>query len=218
MPPLRSSRTEKCPARFTPSRQLDALVWQDLCEVLTHPERLTQALEQGQGGHWLPQQLQARRAQLQRGCATLTTQVERLTDAYLNQVIPLQEYQRRRQAVEQQLHTLERQVDHLEAEARRHQDLAGLVQSMEAFCARVQAGLQQATWDQKRQLVELLIDRVIVTDGDVEIRYVIPTTPASEQIRFCHLRTDYFHGRLRLIGLDHLQIRQRGRVEDVGGD
>jgi hypothetical protein len=27
----------------------------------------------------------------------------------------------------------------------------------------------------------------------VEIRYVIPTSPSSEHIRFCHLRTDYFH-------------------------
>jgi site-specific DNA recombinase len=75
MPPLRSSRTEKCPARFTPAYQLDALVWQDLCEVLTHPESITQALEQVRGGQWLPQQLQARRAQLQHATARLQSQV-----------------------------------------------------------------------------------------------------------------------------------------------
>jgi len=40
--------------------------------------------------------------------------------------------------------------------------------------------------------VELLIDRVVVTDDEVEIRYVIPTTPENEYVRFCHLRTDYF--------------------------
>jgi site-specific DNA recombinase len=40
--------------------------------------------------------------------------------------------------------------------------------------------------------VELLIDRVVVTDGHVEIRYVIPTTDHSTKTRFCHLRTDYF--------------------------
>jgi site-specific DNA recombinase len=91
MPPLRSSRTEKCPARFTPAHQLDALVWQDLCEVLAHPVSLTQALEQAQGGQWLPQQLQARRAQLQYSQARVTSQVERLTEAYLNQVLPLEE-------------------------------------------------------------------------------------------------------------------------------
>jgi hypothetical protein len=39
--------------------------------------------------------------------------------------------------------------------------------------------------------VELLVDRVIVTDEEVEIRYVIPTDPSSEQVSFCHLRIDY---------------------------
>src|SRR5215470_15017324 len=108
-----------------------------------------------------------------------------------------QEYQRRRQGLEQHLQALVRQEDQLAAEAQRQHDLAALTQSVEAFCARVQGGLQQATWEQQRQLIELLIDRVVVTDADVEIRYVIPMTPASEHVRFCHLRTDY-RTRLRL--------------------
>src|ERR1700730_10982474 len=44
-----------------------------------------------------------------------------------------------------------------------------------------------------RVLTEPLVDRVVVTGEDVEIRYVIPTSPKSEQIRFCHLRLDYFN-------------------------
>jgi hypothetical protein len=39
--------------------------------------------------------------------------------------------------------------------------------------------------------VELLIDRVIVTGEEVEIRYVIPTSPRGEQSRFYQLRIDY---------------------------
>jgi site-specific DNA recombinase len=58
----------------------------------------------------------------------------------------------------------------------------------------VRHGLAQATFEQRRTLVELLIDRVIVTDGAVEIRYVMPTDRASEQVRFCHLRLDYRAG------------------------
>jgi site-specific DNA recombinase len=194
LPPVRSRLAEKCPARFTPARQLDALVWEDLCAVLTHPASLTQALEQAQAGAWLPQHLQTRRAQLRQSQARVRNQVERLTDAYLNQVVPLEEYQRRRQGLEQSLQGLARQEDQLAAEAQRHHDVARITESVEAFCARVQGGLQQATWEQKRQLVELLIDRVVVTDADVEIRYVIPTTPASEHVRFCHLRSDYRTG------------------------
>jgi site-specific DNA recombinase len=38
----------------------------------------------------------------------------------------------------------------------------------------------------------LLIDRVIVNDAQVEIRYVVPTGPKGETTPFCHLRLDYF--------------------------
>ena len=67
-----------------------------------------------------------------------------------------------------------------------------MVTSIEEFCQRVRAGLTTATFEQRRQLVELLVDRVVVTDGEVEIRYAIPTSASSEHIRFCHLRSDYF--------------------------
>ena len=44
--------------------------------------------------------------------------------------------------------------------------------------------------ERKRQLVELLVDRVLVADGEVEIRYAIPLSPASERVPFCQLRKD----------------------------
>src|SRR5262249_15004195 len=38
--PLYSQRDQRCHARYSPAGQLDALVWNDLCELLTHPESL----------------------------------------------------------------------------------------------------------------------------------------------------------------------------------
>jgi hypothetical protein len=55
---------------------------------------------------------------------------------------------------------------------------------MKEFCQRVSQGLEQASWEQKRQLIEWLVARVVVTDGEVEIRYVIPTSPAGEAAHF----------------------------------
>ncbi len=81
----------------------------------------------------------------------------------------------------------------IEASANQQIELAGVAKSMEAFCQRVSQGLEQASFEQKRQLVELLIDRVVVTGEEVEIRYVIPTSSSSEHTRFCHLRADYFN-------------------------
>jgi hypothetical protein len=122
---------------------------------------------------------------------SLHQQLERLTDAYLAGVVPLAEYQRRRSDLERRQQELEQQARQLEAQADRQSELAMLANAAGLFCERVRQGLAGATFEQKRALVELLIDRVIVTDGEVEIRYVMPTARTSEQVRFCHLRLDY---------------------------
>lgn len=127
------------------------------------------------------------------GRSALGRQLERLTEAYLGEVIPLAEYHRRRKDLEQRGEALAAQERQLQAQSRQRMELTGVADSIEDFCRRVRGGLAEATFEQKRKLVELLIDRVIVTGEEVEIRYVIPTDPSSEQVRFCHLRSDYLH-------------------------
>jgi site-specific DNA recombinase len=124
----------------------------------------------------MQQELQARRENLRKARLSLEHQMQRLTDAYLANVLSLDEYKQRRQQIEQQQQGIAEQVRQLEASVRRQEQLAGIVQPIEAFCQRVQQGLAEATFEQKRQLIELLIDRVVVTEEEVEIRYVISTT------------------------------------------
>lgn len=196
---LYSHLDQPCTARHIPAQQLDDLVWQDLCEIMTHSEMITNALQHAHCGDWLPQELQARRENLRRGQKTLHNQLDRLTDAYLNAVIPLPEYQRRRSELEQRVEGFEEQEKQLTNQVYRQKELQGWCDSVEALCKRIQTGLGQATFEQKRKLIELLIDRVVVTNEEVEIRYVIPTSPESEHVRFCHLRKDYFFSFTRAI-------------------
>lgn len=191
---------KECSARYTPVQQLDELVWDDLCNTLQHSEIIANAMKRLRDGQWLPQELQARCATLQKAQKSLQQQIERLTQAYLAEVIALEEYQRRRAELESQLGALAAQERQLAAQSHQQIEIMQLVQGAEAFCYRVKQGLGQATFEQKRQLVELLIDRVVVTHEEVEIRYVIPTSPKGEQSRFCHLRIDYFrqHGKPEL--------------------
>ena len=188
---LQSHRETKCPSRYIPAEQVDALVWEDLCRLLNEPEAIRFALERAHGGHWLPQDLQARREALRRGQASIQQQIERLTEAYLASVVGLDEFRRRRGALEQKGQALDAQLRQLEAQVDRQTEIARVGLSLDEFCRRVREGLDRATWAQKRQLIEWLVARVIVTDGEVEIRYVIPTSPAGEATRFCHLRSDY---------------------------
>ena len=150
------------------------------------------ALERAQGGAWLPQELQARRTTVRKATASVEQQLERLTNAYRQAILSRAESQRRRQDLERKLPTLAIQAQQLDAQVDRRAETAGLAASLTDFCQRVQAGLATATFEQQRTLVELLVDPLLVANGEGEIRYVLPPHPRSEKIRFCHLRKDYF--------------------------
>jgi len=174
-----ASRGGRCRSRLTPVGQLDEVVWSDLCEVIRHPELITLELERAWGGQWLPEELRARRESLRRAGVSLEQQLERLTEAYLGGVIRLDEYARRRREVEERADAFASQERELEQQVERRHELSGMVDGVEDYCRRVSEALAGATFEQKRRLVELLIDRVIVTEAEVDIRYVIPTSASG---------------------------------------
>jgi site-specific DNA recombinase len=163
---------------------LDELVWQDLVELLSQPDLIIQTLHRAQTGEWLPQQPQAQRQSLNHALAQLARQEQSLLEAYLAEVIDLAELERKRQDIAQKQQALDRQLRQLEIQLLKQLELSAITPAIEAFCQRVQQGLAQATFAQKRELVELLIDRVIVDDAQVEIRYIIPPIEASTHTRF----------------------------------
>ena len=182
-----------CNSRYIPAEALDDLVWADLCDLVRHPEVAAESFRRAAVGGWHPQEFQARRERLRQGKASLAGQLGRLTEAYLGGVIPLPEYSRRRGELEAREASLTEQEARLAGESERLDEVLGLAKTLESFCERVSAGLESATFDQRRQVVELLVDRVVVTEDEVEIRYVLPTSARSEHVRFCHLRSDYLH-------------------------
>lgn len=185
------SRGGRCRSRLTPVGQLDEVVWADLCEIIKRPELITLEVERAWGGQWLPEEMRARRVSLHKALVSVEQQLERLTEAYLGGVIRLEEYTRRRREIECRAEAFQSQALELEQQADRRHELTRMVGGVEDYCRRVGAGLAGASFEQKRRLVELLIDRVIVTEGEVEVRYVIPTSRSGEHARFCHLRTNY---------------------------
>ena len=101
--------TSTVPRDSVRHHSLDEVVWADLCDLLTHPVQVTEALERAHSGAWLPQEMQARQAGLHRVQSSLAQQLERLTEAYLGGVIALEEYRRRRADIEQRRQALEEQ-------------------------------------------------------------------------------------------------------------
>ena len=148
-------------------------------------------MERAHGGHWAPQELRARIDTLNQTERLLKHQQGRLLEAYLANVIDLEEFERKRSELTRKQTAITTQRFQLEMTIVERSELNDIASSIEAFCATVRPVLEQSTFAQRRQRAELLIDRVVVTENRVEIRYVIPTQADGPHIPFCHLCTDY---------------------------
>ena len=187
-----SGAAKECSSHNTNAAYLDDAVWNDLCVVLMQPDSIKEAVRRVQAGEWLPQELQQRQITTQKAAHALIQQIERVTEAYMAGIMGLEEYRRRRQEGEQRLQNVQRQQHELENQVAREHRFGDIAATIDAFCARLQQGLATASFEQKRQLIELLIDRVVVKRQEVEIRYVIPISPRGETTHFCPLRLNYF--------------------------
>jgi site-specific DNA recombinase len=174
-------RREPCRSRQLATARLDKLVWDDLRALLSEPTVLEEALRRAREG-WLSgdertarcRDVRQRRTQVQR-------QIQRLVDAYEAEVLTLDELRTRRARLEAQVAELAREEQRLAAESVQETQLEGLIARAEEFRVAVARRLDDAPFELRRSLVELLIDRVVVNAPDVEIRYVIPLSGAAHR-------------------------------------
>jgi site-specific DNA recombinase len=174
-------RREPCHARQIPTARIDALVWEDLRQLLSEPAVLQDAVLRFREGWLSGEERQAHRRDLRHRRAQIQRRIERLVDAYQAEVLTLEELQARRGQLETRLAELLRDEQVIEAETVQLEHLQTLAARVEDFWAAIAEGLEDAGFAQRRALVELLIDRVVVDGEDVEIRYVIPLSGAARR-------------------------------------
>ena len=174
-------RREPCHARQIPTYRIDALVWDDLRQLLSEPAVLHDAVQRFRDGWLSGEERQAHRRDLRRRRTQIQRRIERLVDAYQAEALTLEELQARRSQLESRLGEVTRDEQVLDAETVQRDHLQNVASRVEDFRLAICEGLEHADFDQRRALVELLIDRVVVDGSDVEIRYVIPLSGAARR-------------------------------------
>jgi site-specific DNA recombinase len=155
------------------------LVWHDLRQLLSQPEVLQDAVQRFRVSWLSSEERQTHRRDLRRRRAQLQRRIERLVDAYQAEAVTLDELQQRRTQLETRVAEVAREEQVLDAESVQRDHLQTVAARVEDFREAISAGLEHADFDQRRALVELLVDRVVVDGADVEIRYVIPLSGAA---------------------------------------
>jgi site-specific DNA recombinase len=185
---IQRHRPEPCRARRIATARLDALVWTDLCQVVTEPAVLAEAVRRARQGWLSSDERTAQRHDLQRRQAEVTRQIQRLIDAYTAEAVTLEELGQQRRRLEERREALRRQEQQLITTTIQEYDLERIAVQAEAFRTRIADGLAHASFDQQRALVALLMDRVIVDAPAGEVRYVIPLTGIAERNGVLRLR------------------------------
>jgi site-specific DNA recombinase len=208
-------RREPYPRSPDPTSRIDTLVWDDLRQLLREPAVLHDAVQRFRQGWLSGEERQAHRRDLRRRRAQLQRRIERLVDACQAEALTLEELQTRRCQLETRLAELAHDEQVLEAETVQRDHLQSLATRVEDFRAAISQGLEHADFGQRRALVELLLDRVVVDGSDVEIRYVIPLSGAARRKRCIAITLSSAGRRKRNIRTRRLSVG--GRVERCAG-
>lgn len=168
---------ERCRARLIRSDRLDEAVWNRLMELIKNPDMLLQHLRGLQESYSTEERDEL--AQVSRLAELLQQarlQVQRLIDAYQSGLIHKPELAQRRNKLEERIQSLEAQQR--EAERRREQEnqQQKLAENVQGLCDALRRGIEDATFDDRRRVVRLLVEDVVVKENDVTLRHIIPVT------------------------------------------
>lgn len=174
--PVTVGRVERCPSRRVRADRLDVLVWTLVRELLQDPQvilqeyALWQHVQQGQHGQF---QEQLDRINLQR--QHLERQLQRLIDAYQQEIITLQDLSTRREQIAQRLKGFEQERATVEQQRDAAIKWDRIADNIVQFRALLGSNLDQLSYEERQAVVQLLVEKVVVyQDGAVEVHHVLP--------------------------------------------
>ena len=175
MNPLTRGRVEPCRSRRVRAERLDAVVWHALTELLQHPDVIPRLHQSWVEAH--DQQdasLQAQLESLHRRQQRLERQSQRLVDAYQHDIISLEELQQRRQSITNELDQIEQERQRLVRSQQQKLHWQQIIDHAECFGKLLGDNLDLLSFEERQEVVQCLIHRVVMTGEQVDIYYALP--------------------------------------------
>ena len=176
---------------------VDEAVWEEVCRLLEHPERLEQEyrrrLVQEEKTPDELSSLEARMGRLRQGIA-------RLIDSYADGLIDKGEFEPRIARMRERLKQIEEQAQQIKDEASLERELTLILGRLDEFALRVKDGLHAADWSTRREIIRALVKRVEIDQEQVRVVFRVnpppPSTPQapsekdSQSLQHCRRRVE----------------------------
>jgi site-specific DNA recombinase len=172
------------PARL---EELDELVWSEVLRLLEDPALIQAEIQRRLDGLGVEHPAGQRREGLERDLTRARRAVERLIEAYQEELISLDELRARSPKLRKRQATLQAELAALDAELHDAETYLKLTETLDSFHARLGANAEQLTIEQRQQIVRLLVREVLIGNDQITIRHSIPAPnghqPASSSLR-----------------------------------
>jgi site-specific DNA recombinase len=176
-------RKERCSSRRVRADRLDKAVWARTVELLQTPELIVQQFHLQREGLAAQGSLGQQIERLEHLTRMQQRQIDRLVEAYQIEVINLAELARRRQQLEQKIRVFENQIQDLRQQQERRLREGLVIQEIERFCEVTRVGLKSAAFEERRRIVELIVEQVVVVGTEVTIHHIVIFPPAVVNLR-----------------------------------
>lgn len=167
-----------CDNTSVKSLEVESLVWSEVCKLLREPERLKFELqrrsdESGMTGEQL--------ATLEKAVRDLRSRLDRLIDAYASGLLQQDEFETRIGPLRERHDRESAALASLRGDASNDLDIESASNALSCLADSVGAGLEEADWSLKRDLMKLLITRIEIHRTEIRLVYKVPPTPALKK-------------------------------------
>jgi site-specific DNA recombinase len=153
----------------------DRVVWQDLERWLQEPEQLEAQLDaQRDKVRTMLEAYEGERRRLVRQTRTIEGEISRLVDAYQAGAITLEELRGRREGLEESKQQCEASLAKWQSDQRHALQQGQVVDELRQLKEQLREGLQRCTWEDRRRIVELLVEKIEVTEDKLRVHYIVP--------------------------------------------
>ncbi len=165
-----------CTARSVNASALDSAVWESLCQALSHPDRLVSELRRVQEERSTTGDFRRKEYdRLERELEKKKKAEERLLQVFLSdQEMTRDQYQGHVDRIRTERREIEGEKRQIERQMKKTIDLDRIEEQIKFIHAHIDSRLDMLNFDEKKRIVDLLIDRVVVTGNEVKIEGVIP--------------------------------------------
>jgi site-specific DNA recombinase len=169
-----------CRARSVRAPELEAAVWGDVCALLADSSRIEQEYERRQQNS-AAATAGAEGAALVKRVTAVQRGISRLIDGYSEGLLEKAEFEPRLRAARERLQRLEAEAQVQADAAARQAELRLVLGKLQEFAESIRAGLQEATWATRREVIRALVKQIEIGDEEVRIVYRVPPVPFVER-------------------------------------